>query len=342
MRRWGSSFLWALAFASVLMLTLAACAEEEPEEGPTTAATATPSATPTVDLGLLHNGEWIPEVLSYAEEMGVTPEEAARRLTLQFVLGEHLEQFRAIAPERQAGIWIQHEPDFRLVVAYKGPDVGLEAAHELAAKAPGPVEIRTGLPHAEGDWERAHDVLRETAVALGLLRQEDMMSSGTSIIEGFLELSVTRRPPGEAATVENALSAALGVPVRLKVYDEIPPFGTQPAQASAADPIARSLPADAFNAAATEGMLVREGNCLYLEYGGSRALLSFPYQSEWDGATNTVVIGNRRVAVGDSFSGGGSGADASERNVPLRWGTAPAPACDTSRVWFLAPDVRVQ
>jgi hypothetical protein len=332
-----------VAVIGVVLTTgaMAACVEEEPDDS-RVETTASATATPTVHPSLLVNGQWAPEVLSYAKDLGVTPEEAARRLSLQFELGPLQEQFRGIVPERLVGVWLEHEPEFKLVVAYTGDDVGLEAAHDLAATFPGLVEVRTGMPYAEADWERAHETLRETAIALGLLRREDMLSSGTDIVDGFLELHVTRRPASEAAAIENALTAALGVPVRLTVHDEIPPFGTQPAQASADDPIARTLPANVFHMAATRGTLVREGNCLYLVDGPRRDLLSFPYRSEWDAATDTVVIGGTRLSVGDTFFGGGSGFSAADRAAPIRWGTAPDPACDAATVWFLSPDIRVE
>ena len=59
-----------------------------------------------------------PEARMYAKDYGVPLEEAVRRLRLQNALPRLEPELRKKEADTFAGLWIQHEPDFRLVVLF--------------------------------------------------------------------------------------------------------------------------------------------------------------------------------------------------------------------------------
>lgn len=100
-----------------------------------------------------------------------------------------------------------------------------------------------------------------------------------------------------------------------------------------ADPLVLySAGADAMQAL-VHGRLIRDTDCLYIVADdGSRWLAAFPAQAtRWQEDPPAVAYRGRILAVGSDveLSGGEGGA--------LEWVKPPAPACDTSQVWIVAP-----
>lgn len=93
-----------------------------------------------------------------------------------------------------------------------------------------------------------------------------------------------------------------------------------------------SAGADAMQAL-VRGRLVRDTDCLYIVADdGSRWLAAFPAQAtRWQEDPPAVVYRGRTVAVGSDveLSGGEGGA--------LEWVKPPAPTCDASQIWIVAP-----
>lgn len=54
----------------------------------------------------------------YSAQYGVSVAAAAQRLRLQTILDETIERIHEASPDRFAGGWIEHEPDFRAVVSF--------------------------------------------------------------------------------------------------------------------------------------------------------------------------------------------------------------------------------
>lgn len=86
--------------------------------------------------------------------------------------------------------------------------------------------------------------------------------------------------------------------------------------------------------AATQGVLEREGNCLYV--GESpRLLVAFASSgTSWDAATETVVIPGGSLRVGEAVMLAGSQAAA---ETPVQWLRPPNATCDQSNVWLSGP-----
>jgi hypothetical protein len=82
----------------------------------------------------------------YTRAVDVDIAEARRRLANQDDLNTALGELRALAGDRFAGAWIEHEPDYRGVVRLSGP-VGDQAALDaVVAAAPVPIDVRTDAP----------------------------------------------------------------------------------------------------------------------------------------------------------------------------------------------------
>jgi hypothetical protein len=76
------------------------------------------------------------DALSYAEDYGVSVEEALRRLRLQTVIGDLGAEIAALAVDTYAGHWIEHEPEFRVVFAFaaRSPDAEWTLSHSAVAE----------------------------------------------------------------------------------------------------------------------------------------------------------------------------------------------------------------
>ncbi len=123
-----------------------------------------------------------------------------------------------------------------------------------------------------------------------------------------------------------ALSMTLAVSLAACGDDDEPPVTTSPL----------ALYAGEWNAdkAATQGVLEREGNCLYI--GESpRLLIAFASSgTSWDAATETVTIPGGTLRVGDTILLAGSQAAA---ETPVQWRRPPDSTCDQANVWLSGP-----
>ena len=90
----------------LLLVLLSGCA--------TPGASPIPSATPTLEISdaLRH------DALTMAEEMGIPLEEAVRRLQYQDDIGDLQVALTANERDTFAGLWIEHEPEYRIVVQF--------------------------------------------------------------------------------------------------------------------------------------------------------------------------------------------------------------------------------
>src|SRR5687767_5119247 len=65
---------------------------------------------------LSHDEALLQDARAYAADYGVSIEEAQRRLDAQQHQGDVIERLRNTTRGRLAGLWIEHKPEFRLVV----------------------------------------------------------------------------------------------------------------------------------------------------------------------------------------------------------------------------------
>lgn len=103
----------------------------------------------------------------YAEGQGIPLEEAVIRLRLQETIGPLGATLEANEAETFAGLWLQHEPEFRLVLAFT--ENGEETARPYIEGQPyaNYVELRTH-PHTFAELVAAQEATMATAAELGL------------------------------------------------------------------------------------------------------------------------------------------------------------------------------
>jgi streptogrisin C len=161
-----------------------------------------------------------------AKSLEVTPAEAARRLRAQAVLGDHLARLREVHRDRLAGVYYQHQPDFRLVVRLKG-DAPVPPHPLNRSPVDGvPIEFRPGAPltldELAAGRDRHADALRAVPGLQGL---------GTDERTGTIQLTV--HAPGQEGAVGGQiadLQARLGLPLTVEFVPEpvsVEPGGTR-------------------------------------------------------------------------------------------------------------------
>jgi hypothetical protein len=110
---------------------------------------------------------WLRDAQSYSEVHDTSVEEALRRLQLQGTIGALDEILAEQEKETFAGRWIEHEPEFRVVVRFTDPKA---AAELLSAEALGElvslVEVR-GAVYSLAELERRLDRASKQLEALG-------------------------------------------------------------------------------------------------------------------------------------------------------------------------------
>ncbi len=162
----------------LLVVLLAACAPGGAE--PEMAETAVPAEEPN------------PDAAAYAEDLGVSLEEANERLGLQDSIGELQADLLANEADSFAGLWLEHEPVYKVVVAFVG-DVGEEVIRPYLQTYPAladVIEIRSAqytLAELEAAQQEAFNIvaqLEPMSVAGGV----DVMQNQVFLTVGNPEL----------------------------------------------------------------------------------------------------------------------------------------------------------
>ena len=206
--------LFLAALSIVALLFLAACApglvEPAAEPGASAEATAAPSPTPLdPDDPLVEDSRF------YAEEMGISLEEAVERMNMQQALSESrfVEAVMANEADTFAGFWIQHEPTYAFVVALT--EGGEETIRPYVEGEPFAdlVEVRTHrYTHAE--LEAAQQETMEIVQALGGLSA----GAGIDVQENQVYLEVANRE----LFLEEVEAAGLTLPEQVAVRSFAP------------------------------------------------------------------------------------------------------------------------
>jgi hypothetical protein len=150
---------------------------------------------------------------AYAAQYHVSVDEAVRRLQAQEQQGEAVSRLRAANPGRFAGLWVEHEPVFRIVVRLKG---GAPAGPEFDRAA---THSRTPVKFVSGAAATEAEVLDRIQAALPRFRAElpELQGTDTDVRTGDIVLTVFA--PGAAGEVAKRKGAALareiGHPVRV-------------------------------------------------------------------------------------------------------------------------------
>lgn len=142
---------------------------------------------PYSDAPVYDGNALVLDAQGYADEHGIDLDEAIRRLQLQEPAGELNEQLVANESNTFAGAWIQHSPEFRIIVQFTAN--GEKTIQPYIENGPlaGIVEIRkAGVPLAE------LQAIQETTW-LTVLRLGVPVASGINVFENRVELYVIER-----------------------------------------------------------------------------------------------------------------------------------------------------
>ncbi|MCK9519576.1 MAG: hypothetical protein M0R74_11215 [Dehalococcoidia bacterium] len=215
----GVAVLGALVASGLVMVVAFASSDTGPtlQQGPP-AQEATPAAT---QAGTQEGHDNLPdEVLEedaedYARHYGISEDEAKHRLRQQARSPRIQNELRAVAPDREAGTWVVHEPEFGIVFWYTGDDTGLDKAYEIAPRSPVPIEIRTGAKHT------LDELLEILSLVVDSLDRGSLAGAGTKPETGgiVLEVFVSSQYAQDAAGLAARLEAQFGIPVEVQVAE---------------------------------------------------------------------------------------------------------------------------
>jgi len=259
---------------------IAACA-------PSTGApiTSLGDATPTAGIDLESidmDDALIQDATSFAENQGITLEEALQRLKHQQTIGDIQPSLEADLPGTYGGLWVEHQPQYRIVIALTEGDESTVQAY---------IE---GRPWAEFvEVLQVKYSLRELrdaqAAASGAAKEiNTVVSSGINVMRNRVELHV-----GNPDLFRADLAAAgieLPEPVEILAINAGQPLPetNQGILITAETADGRTIylpkqpPTEASMAALMEGTLVEENGCLRVieESNQKGFLILWPFDSE--------------------------------------------------------------
>ena len=204
-----STVVTAILLGVALML-LAACGQEPETEteqdadGPTaeTVSPALETTTPVSEALLM-------DARHYAADFGVDVDEAVRRLTAQGGIGQLGAELESNESSTFGGLWIQHEPEYKVVVAFTRD--GEETVRPYIAGAPFAdiVEVRkvdATLVELRNAQDRAMAVVKDLGVRA---------SSGIDVQNNMVELYL---PEAEKEKLDAGLrTSGLKLPDRVEI-----------------------------------------------------------------------------------------------------------------------------
>ena len=148
------------------------------------------------------------DAASYADRYRVSHDEAVRRLLVQSAVGELEDALSREERTSFAGMWIEHEPRFRVVLSFTDTAAPLRSFPELDTMK-GEVEVRSAR------WTLA-DLAKHQATAMELSKQAGIgIDSDINVRENRVELYVVERQKSERlrSAVQSLSPSALVVGV---------------------------------------------------------------------------------------------------------------------------------
>jgi len=274
------------------------------------------SAGPPVSDGLLRDAE------AYAEDQGIPLDEAIRQLRLQDPVGE----LNAVLQEREGdvfgGLWIQHEPDYRVIVLVTGDEERIRRRYVAGGPLAGEAEIREAEVTLE-ELMAAQAMTMRTLEAVG-----SRADSGIKVEENCVSVFVA--DPEALQAKLDAAGAALPEQVCIEAtgpYAEAPPLDPPPGIVFPRQHPPEGLRAEM--AALLIGELIEANGCLRVESAGESHLVIWPYDytvTAADDGRLQVHDGTGEVIaqVGDVVRLGGgqvpTAEDATAIEIPERCG----------------------
>lgn len=178
---------------------------------PVTDVIAAPRSEASASAGELQDAR------SYADEFNVSEEEALRRLRAQEQMSKVIDLLTRANQHRFAGLWIEHVPEFQLIVWLVGDKPVPPGLQNAVRRSPIPVVFRTGAAATQAD------VLEKVRLSVPWLLTElpDMAGTDMDVRTGDIVLTVYAvGAAGEAAKAKGPkIGKQLGHPVRIDLID---------------------------------------------------------------------------------------------------------------------------
>jgi hypothetical protein len=265
--------------------------------------------------GSVTSGDFGPEVAAYAEMAGISLVEAGRRLRFQETIGNIQPDLAAEFPNTFGGLWIQHQPDYAIVIALTEGDLEavrpIIAGYEWAELA----EVRP-VEYSLRELEAAQIAAMEAAAAV-----DTAVSTSIDVMNNRVELMV-----GNPELFLGDLDAAgISLPDVVVVLPSLPgeplPDTNHGLLLEIAAPDGRTLylpkqaPSGVSMLALLEGTLIEAGGCLRVTTSDypDGFLVLWPYDTDlrFEGDLIEVVNGRGQVIarVGEALSLGGGAVE---------------------------------
>lgn len=285
-------------FIILIIIWLTACAPVAPGEPLASEPTPTP------------NGALRQDAQQYAEEMGISLEEALARLSVQSEEAiSHLQnQLQTHEAETFAGLWLQHQPEFRVVVAFTQ-----DGAETIGRYVAADSELFNLIELRPAQYSYAQLEADQQAVIQILEAVQQPAGVGIMVMDNRVSLDITDRAAFEAALAD----ANLTLPESVVVHASYEPVGENPPFAINPVPnvfMAQLKQRDAvFLTALLIGDLVVKEGCLRIEdvYSGESHLVIWQADYFLSNEQGNLVIldetGTVVAQVGERVYLGGAG-----------------------------------
>lgn len=286
-----------------------------------------------LNVGPLTENAFLQDAQLFAEQRGIELSEALSRLQSQDDVGTLQVKLAEEQAETFAGLWIEHEPTYRIVVAFTRD--GEETIQPYIENSPlaDKVEVRSAeMSYVE--LKNLHNQATRLTNELGL-----PVSSSIDIQNNVVELYITDQARFDAALAEANATLPENVVVSA-VYEpvgETPPFDVTP-EPSIFMPQLKSRSVSVM-AALLVGELVVQDGCLVVESEQERMMIIWQADYYLNNRDGTIEIlnetGEVMAQVGETIEmGGGEVSFTPELEAQLR---EPIPqSCEQpQKVWLM-------
>ncbi|NJO84350.1 MAG: hypothetical protein HC828_17270 [Blastochloris sp.] len=272
------------------------------------------------------------DAAAIAADLGITPAEALRRLELQDAVSRLENALAAEHPDTFAGLWIQHEPVYRIVVAFTQDGAAIIRPYITGTPLEADIDVRTAAASHQ-ELQAAQTALRRQ---LNLLKLG--FDSGLNVPANQVEVYVTDHP----LFAQRMAEAGVTLPPQVVVITTHEPVGAAPpfpvTPVPSVDMPQLRVRSGAMMQALLSGTLIVEDGCLRVreEGGDTRYLVIWQpdyYLSDRDGTRVILDRDGHVVAQVDApirLSGGVTSAGVAELNPQLQ---APIPVSCGGPAW---------
>ena len=273
-----------------------------------------------------------PDVQYYANDLGIDVEEAAYRLSLQESIGKLNACLEGEEKDTFAGLWIEHEPSYQVVVAFTRDGEDTLAIYITGSALEDIVRVRS----AAVTYEELRAVQAETDRLLQPLNTP--FSSGINIQENLVELYITDIDAFDAGIQDHDIE----LPKHLSVVTIYEPLGDDlPFEVNPDDSIyfpQLKTRSTSFMEALLIGRLEVENGCLLAFQEGSDQPITIVWQTDYflhnnEGSIEMLDREGKVVArVGETiYLGGGEVGGIEDDQLQ-----APMPEhCSSSPLWLM-------